>query len=187
MKKQQGFTLIELMIVVAIIGILAAIAIPQYQDYIARTQVQRVVGELSGLKTAVEENLMRGKLNFNSADLGFVSSNLVDNTQTAAIAAAAKTATTAQITAAGISGLRVGEEAAGDGTLGAQEPFTDTGEGTISLLMASGVLGQAAGIVNGTVINLTRAGNGAWTCTIDSTTPAGADTWKVSYVPSGCD
>tara|TARA_Y100001001_G_scaffold71277_1_gene69212 strand:- start:3502 stop:3978 length:477 start_codon:yes stop_codon:yes gene_type:complete len=57
---QKGFTLIELMIVVAIIGILAAIAIPQYQDYTARTQVSRVVSEVSALKTAIEEELMRG-------------------------------------------------------------------------------------------------------------------------------
>jgi type IV pilus assembly protein PilA len=187
MKKQQGFTLIELMIVVAIIGILAAIAIPQYQDYIARSQVQRVVGELSGLKTAVEENLMRGKLNFNSADLGFVSSNLVDNTLTEAIAAADKTPTTPQITEAEVSGLRVGVAVAGDGTLGDEESFTAIGEGTISLKMASGVDGQAAGIVTGTVINLTRSANGAWACTIDASLPETAETWKVSYVPAGCD
>ena len=55
MKKQHGFTLIELMIVVAIIGILAAIAIPAYQDYIARSQVSEPVQLLSGGKTALAE------------------------------------------------------------------------------------------------------------------------------------
>ncbi|MDO4777033.1 MAG: pilin [Cardiobacteriaceae bacterium] len=56
MKKylQKGFTLIELMIVVAIIAILAAIAIPQYQNYVARTQVSRVMSETSDVRTTVE-------------------------------------------------------------------------------------------------------------------------------------
>src|SRR5690606_10069049 len=52
---QQGFTLIELMIVVAIIGILAAVAIPAYQDYITRTQVAEAVGLGSGLKSPLSE------------------------------------------------------------------------------------------------------------------------------------
>ncbi|WP_351118893.1 pilin [Psychrobacter sp. SMN/5/1215-MNA-CIBAN-0208] len=58
---QKGFTLIELMIVVAIIGILAAIAIPQYQNYIAKSQVSRVVGETGNLKTAVEDCMNSGR------------------------------------------------------------------------------------------------------------------------------
>ena len=55
MHKQQGFTLIELMIVVAIIGILAAVAIPAYQDYTVRAQVTEGLSLASGAKTAVSE------------------------------------------------------------------------------------------------------------------------------------
>ncbi|MGY4517153.1 pilin [Lysobacter sp. HA18] len=60
MKNQQGFTLIELMIVVAIIAILAAIALPAYQDYVARAQVTAGLADIRGGVTAYEEMINRG-------------------------------------------------------------------------------------------------------------------------------
>jgi type IV pilus assembly protein PilA len=71
MKKVQGFTLIELMIVVAIIAILAAIALPAYQDYVVRSQVSEGSVLADGAKTAVAEFYSnKGRLPPNNSSAG---------------------------------------------------------------------------------------------------------------------
>lgn len=72
MKKQQGFTLIELMIVVAIIGILAAVALPAYQDYTVRAKITEAIGMASAAKTAVSEHVIsRGTWPANASAAGY--------------------------------------------------------------------------------------------------------------------
>jgi len=141
---QKGFTLIELMIVVAIIGILAAIAIPQYQTYIAKSQVSRVVGETGSQKTAVEDCVNNGKL-------------------TASATTCAGTATGSNlIITTGSNTVNGGAPAAG---LGAPIlAFTGT-DGTASLTSEFG--NNAAAVIAGKKIIWSRTSDGTWTCSSD--------------------
>jgi type IV pilus assembly protein PilA len=91
-KAQHGFTLIELMIVVAIIGILAAIAIPAYQDYTARSQMSEAMSLASGVRTAVSETYQTGRYamaDINNAAAGVAAANDINGTYVASVGVAA--------------------------------------------------------------------------------------------------
>lgn len=81
---QKGFTLIELMIVVAIVGILAAVAIPAYQDYLVRARISEGLGIAGAAKTTVSENAIAGR---NDLALGWNFATATDSVQNVAVAA----------------------------------------------------------------------------------------------------
>ncbi|MGI1795083.1 pilin [Acinetobacter variabilis] len=142
---QKGFTLIELMIVVAIIGILAAIAIPQYQNYIAKSQVSRVVSELGGIKTAVENCLLEGK-DTAACETGATASNLLgDDTPSTP-----PTPPTPP---------------AGGAATGMPVVNIDLDNSTATI---AGTFGQsAASILKGSSVTWSRDAAGTWTCGTD--------------------
>ena len=82
-QAQKGFTLLELMIVVAILGILAAVAIPAYQDYTVRARVSEGLALAAGAKAAVAENAVNGVTNLST---GWTSPSATTNVTSLAVA-----------------------------------------------------------------------------------------------------
>ena len=142
-KVQQGFTLIELMIVVAIIGILAAVAIPQYQNYISKSQAARVMSEAGSVRSAVESCILDGRLVLGLAagqcDPGATGSNLLTG------------------------GSQVGATLpTGTGVPQATSPLTETTTVVATFGNNAAANLQTAG---SNTLTWTRTADGSWTCT----------------------
>ena len=137
-KVQQGFTLIELMIVVAIIGILAAIAIPAYQDYTIRAQVSEGLNLASGAKAAVSESFMdRGVMPANNVAAGMEASGNITGKYVSGVAVA-----TGVITATFASGTPQSANASIDAASLVLTPDGTTTPGSVNWVCTGGPTGS---------------------------------------------
>ena len=156
-KHQQGFTLIELMIVVAIIGILAAIALPAYQDYTIRAKMSEVILAGSACRTTITEVSQTGlSAAPTGSDFGCESSDAPSQYVSSIDTTAAGVV---QITIANISGDV-------DGEVVELRPYSDASKNTIM---------TATGYVSGSGLTPIKG----WKCG-----PAGA--LDIKYLPASC-
>lgn len=142
---QAGFTLIELMIVVAIIGILAAIAIPQYQSYVGRSNVASAVSTLAANKTGIEDYIM----NYGFFPDGTTDEQQEDSANNKPFVPSQKK-----------EDLGIVEPTFG--TISLNPATADEGSGNITLEFTTGNPG-----INGKKVRYTRDKDGTWECITD--------------------
>lgn len=159
MNAQKGFTLIELMIVIAIIGILAAIALPAYQDYTKRAKVSEGLSLASSAKTSVAENASSAA----KYSLGWTSPSATSNVKTVAI-----------------------DDKKGEITITYDKPVQDGA--TLVLVPYTGPVGTPVALPDSTAAYVPPAGNISWACKAKGSafTVGSTGTLEANLAPSNC-